>query len=163
MNSESIQIAGDIAEDSFNSGLLCAESVVIALATIQQIESEHLPQVASAFCSGMARTCGTCGALTGAMMGLSLGLGRRTTNDKVQPIYVATQKLVAEFAGEFGSKDCHLLLGCDIGSEEGQAMFKDHQLRKRCTQYTRKAAEIAATILVEQLPHDGLTKGESLI
>jgi len=156
MGLDSRKIAGDIAEASFKDGLLCAESVVIALATIQNIESKHLPQIASAFCGGMARTCGTCGALTGAMMGLSLGLGRRSTNEKVQPIYTATQKLIAAFEAEFGSKECHLLLGCDIGTEEGQAMFKDHQLRKRCTQYTRKAAEIAATILVEQLPNGAL-------
>lgn len=116
MKDKYIEAAGDLAEQSFDDGFLCAESVVMALAKIQQIESDHLPKVATAFCSGMARTCGTCGALTGAMMGLSLGLGRSSNDDKVQEIYSATQRLVAEFETEFGGKDCHLLLGCDIGT-----------------------------------------------
>lgn len=150
VEAEYIEIAGDLAEESFNNGFLCAESVVMALANIQQIESEHLPKVATAFCSGMARTCGTCGVLTGAMIGLSLGLGRSSSGEQVQPIYSATQRLITEFETEFGAKDCHVLLGCDIGTQDGQAMFKERQLRKQCTQYTRKAAEITATILAEK-------------
>lgn len=149
MKTKNNEIVGNLAEDSFSNGLLCAESVVIALASIQEIESEYLPKVATAFCSGMARTCGTCGALTGAMMGLSLGLGRSNNSEQVQPIYSATQRLISEFEKEFGAKDCHVLLGYDIGTPEGQNMFKERQLRKQCTQYTRKAAEIAATILDE--------------
>jgi len=57
------------AEEAFASGLYCAESVVLALAKAQGVESDLLPKVATAFCSGMSRTCGTCGALTGAIMG----------------------------------------------------------------------------------------------
>ena len=56
------------------------------------------------FCSGMARTCGTCGALTGAVMGVSLGLGRESTNDSVAKSYEATQSLVTQFESEFGAK-----------------------------------------------------------
>src|ERR1035437_7041682 len=85
------------AEEFFASGLYCAESVVLALAKAQGIESDLLPKVATAFCSGMARTCGPCGALTGAMMGLSLGLGRSDITGTVQPSYTATQRLIQEF------------------------------------------------------------------
>lgn len=147
MSFESSHVVGDLAEESFDNGFLCAESVVMALANAQGIESEYLPKIATAFCSGMARTCGTCGALTGAMMGLSLVLGRSERDDKVQSVYSATQRLITEFENEFGAKDCHMLLGCDIGTETGQAMFKELQLRKKCRQYTRKATEIAVTIL----------------
>lgn len=150
MDKSAIEIAGNIAEDAFKNGYLCAESVVIAVTHIQGNDSEYLPKVATAFCSGMARTCGTCGALTGAMMGLSLTLGRTSTSQQVQPIYDATQRLIKEFETLFGDKDCHLLLGCDIGTPEGKKTFKDNQLSHQCTKYTRKAAEIAATILVEQ-------------
>ena len=45
------------AEDSFASGLYCAESVVLALANAQGIKSDLLPKVATAFCGGMSRTC----------------------------------------------------------------------------------------------------------
>jgi C_GCAxxG_C_C family probable redox protein len=137
------------AEDSFASGLYCAESVLLAVADEMGIESELLPKVATAFCSGMGRMCGTCGALTGAMMGIGLALGRSDASQSVQPSYSATQRLIQEFEREFGSRDCHVLLGCDLNTLEGQAMFKDQKLGQRCAKYTGKAAEIAARIVVE--------------
>ncbi|MDD5332298.1 MAG: C-GCAxxG-C-C family protein [Rhodoferax sp.] len=137
------------AEESFASGLYCAESVVLALARAQGIESDLLPRAATAFCSGMARTCGTCGALTGAMMGVSLALGRSEAKASVQPSYEATQRLIREFEQEFGARDCHVLLGCDLNTPQGQATFRDQRLGQRCVQYTGKAAEIAARIVSE--------------
>jgi C_GCAxxG_C_C family probable redox protein len=135
------------AEASFTSGLYCAESVVLALAKAQGIESELLPKVATAFCGGMSRTCGTCGALTGAIMGIGLTLGRSNADDSVQPSYAATQELIKEFEQEFGARECHVLLGCDLGTQEGQEMFREEGLNAQCTKYTGKAAEIAARII----------------
>jgi len=135
------------AEESFASGLYCAESVVLAIAKSQGVESELLPKVATAFCSGMSRTCGPCGALTGAVMGLGLVMGRDRSTDSVQDSYVPTQKLIGEFEKEFGVRNCNDLLGCDLGTSEGQAAFREQQLHKRCFQYTGKAAEIAARLI----------------
>lgn len=150
MESSAIPEVRKSAEESFASGLFCAESVVLAIAKAEGVESELLPKVATAFCSGMARTCGTCGALTGAVMGVSLALGRTTAKDSVQPSYTATQQLIHAFEKEFGSRDCQVLLdGCDLNTPDGQAMFKDQQLGQRCVQFTGKAAEIAARVIVE--------------
>ena len=137
------------AEEFFTSGLFCAESVVLALAKAQGIESDLLPKVATAFCSGMARTCGTCGALTGAIMGISLGLGRSDASGTVQQSYTATQRLIQEFEQEFGARDCHVLLGCDLNTPEGQTTFRESRLGERCATYTSKATEIAARIVSE--------------
>lgn len=137
------------AEESFASGLYCAESVVLALAKAQGIESELLPKVATAFCSGMARTCGPCGALTGAVMGVSLAFGRSSSVEPVQDSYTATQQLIREFEREFGARNCNDLLGCDLGNPEGQLAFREGRLHERCLQYTGKAAEIAARLISE--------------
>ena len=137
------------AEAFFASGLFCAESVVSALAKAQGIASDILPKIATAFCSGMARTGGTCGALTGAIMGISLGLGRSKPSDPVQPSYAATQRLVQEFEQAFGARDCNVLLGCDLNTPEGQASFRENRLGERCAKYTSKATEIAAQIIFE--------------
>jgi C_GCAxxG_C_C family probable redox protein len=140
------------AEDSFSSGLFCAESVVLAISRAEGIESELVPKMATAFCSGMARTCGTCGALTGAIMGVSLALGRTSAKDSVQPSYTATQQLIRAFESEFGSRDCQALLGgCDLDTAEGQAMFRDQKLGLRCREITGKAAELAARAIVENV------------
>lgn len=137
------------AEGSFASGLYCAESVVFALAKAQGIDHEALIKMASGFCGGMARTCGTCGAVTGAIMGLGLGLGRSQAGESVQPAYAATQRLIGDFEREFGSRDCHVLLGCDLGTPEGQTTFREQKLGERCAKYTGRAAEIAASLLAE--------------
>lgn len=150
MESADITEVRKSAEESFASGLYCAESVVLAIAKAEGITSDLLPKIATAFCSGMARSCGICGALTGAMMGISLVLGRSTSNESVQPAYTATQRLIQAFEKEFGSRDCHALLGgCDLNTPEGQAMFKDRNFRYRCQEFTGRAAELAARILVE--------------
>ena len=150
METAAIPRIRNLAEESFGAGLFCAESVVLAIAKAQGIDSEILPKVATAFCSGMSRTCGTCGALTGAIMGVSLSFGRSTAMDSVQPSYVATQQLIRAFEKEFGSRECKELLGgCDLSSPEGQAIFKEHKIGQRCQHITGKAAEIAAIVIVE--------------
>lgn len=149
MSSEFASEVRKAAEDSFASGLYCAESVVLALAKAQGVEQESLTKMASGFCGGMARTCGTCGAVTGAIMGLGLALGRSQPGESVQPAYVATQRLIGEFEREFGSRDCHILLGCDLGTPGGQATFREKKLGERCANYTGRAAEIAANLLAE--------------
>ena len=137
------------AEESFTSGLYCAESVVSALAKAHGIESELLPKMATAFCAGMSRTNGTCGAITGAIMGIGLMLGRSHPDEPVHPAYAATQKLIQEFEQEFGSRECSALLGCNRSTPEGQAIFRETGLRNRCTGFTGRAAEIAARVIEE--------------
>ncbi|MCJ8499642.1 C-GCAxxG-C-C family protein [Desulfatitalea alkaliphila] len=149
MEGTAIPEVGKSAEAFFASGFYCAESVVLAIARDMGIDSEVLPNAATGFCSGMSRTCGICGALTGAIMAVGLSLGRSTPTDSVAPAYIATQQLVRAFESEFGSRDCSVLLGgCDLSTPEGQEMFTAQGLGRRCQQITGKAAEMAARVLV---------------
>lgn len=136
-----------LAESKFEGGLLCAESVASALAEYQGLDDKLITKTATAFCSGLSRTCGPCGALVGAVMGVSLSLGRESKDDKVSDSYGATSELVNRFEAEFGAKDCHKLLGCDLGTEKGMEKFRSLELRKNCVSYTGKAAEFAVQIL----------------
>lgn len=159
MDSKFISDVKRLAEEHFASGLYCAESVVLALAKAQGLETEVLPRAATAFCSGMARTGGPCGALTGAVMGVSLALGRSSAAASVQPAYVATQKLVREFEAAFGARNCDALLGCDLATDECQRRFKEEKLHVRCAQYTSGAAAMAARIILNSTtsPIDSVT------
>ena len=136
------------AEQYLKSGLLCAESVALAIGKAHGIESEVVPKAATALCSGMARTRGPCGALTGAVLGVGLVLGRSSSAESVEPCYLATQRLIQMFEKEFGSRDCYTLLdGCDLNTPTGQAEFKGKKLGLRCLQYTGGAAEMAARVI----------------
>jgi hypothetical protein len=83
------------------------------------------------------------------MMGLSLAFGRNSVGQPVQSSYRATQELVGKFGQEFGARNCNDLLGCDLGTPEGQAMFHDNKLHERCARYTARAAEIAASLIAD--------------
>jgi C_GCAxxG_C_C family probable redox protein len=138
------------AEDSFAAGFYCAESVVMAIAKAEGVDSELLPRLATGFGGGMGRTCGDCGALTGAIMAVGLALGRSAPMESVEPTFTATRRLIHDFEREFGARDCQALLGgCDLGTPEGQTMFNEQKLRRRCLRFTGGAAEIAARVIVE--------------
>ncbi len=138
------------AEESFAAGFYCAESVVLAIAKSEGVDSELLPRVATGFGGGMARTCGDCGALTGAILAVGLALGRSAATESVEPTFTATRRLIQDFEREFGARDCQALLGgCDLATPEGQAKFKEQKLRRRCLRFTGGAAEIAARVIAE--------------
>ncbi|NLM70971.1 MAG: C_GCAxxG_C_C family protein [Synergistaceae bacterium] len=131
----------------FLSGLGCAESSLMALAGVQGIESDLMPRIATGLCGGMGRTCGACGALTGAVLAIGLAFGRRKPGDSPDTARSATRCLVEAFEAKFGARDCHLLLGCDLGTPEGMAVFEEKGLRDRCADFTRFATEEAVRII----------------
>jgi len=138
------------AEALWAEGFFCAESVLLAVTRDQGIESDLLPAVASAFCSGQARTCGPCGALSGALMAVGAVLGRRSEKDAMDAVYAAAGQLIEKFEGEFGSRDCRQLLdGCDLGTPEGQVMFRERGFMARCRNFTGRAAEMAREVIAE--------------
>lgn len=138
------------AKQHFDAGLYCAESVLTSIAESQHIQSKLIPSIATGFCSGMSQTCGTCGALTGGILGLNIALGRSNADDSVDRNYAAVQTLVQQFEKSFGSTNCQELLGCDLGTEEGQQAFSSQNLGNKCREFTGKAADMVLTILQTQ-------------
>jgi C_GCAxxG_C_C family probable redox protein len=138
------------AKKHFDAGFHSAESVLSAIAYNQDIKSDLIPSIATGFCSGMGHSCGPCGAYTGAMMGINLALGRKDASEPTGDNYKAVQKLTEQFRDMFGSINCEELLGCDLGTQEGQTQFIGDNLRiTKCTDFTTAAAELAAKIIEE--------------
>ncbi len=135
------------AKEEFESGLLCAESVLKIIGEEQGIKSDLIPRMASGFCSGMARTSNMCGAVTGGIIALSLLFGRNTADESLDGCYSAVQTLIDEFEKEFGSSNCKALLNCDLGTDEGQQIFADNELMKQCGHFVGKAAEMTKAII----------------
>ena len=138
---------GDEAVQRFKEGLFCAESVLLTLAQRQGVDDPNVPAIATGFCSGLSQTAGPCGAVTGAVMGIGLALGRKEAGGSVSQSYDATKALVNRFSEEFGSVNCADLLGCHLGTPEGQQTFTEGKLWKRCMAYTGRATEMAAEII----------------
>jgi C_GCAxxG_C_C family probable redox protein len=145
MTDEPARMSGEF----FQSGYYCAESVLMAIAVHRGVHSDLIPRIATGFCGGMSRTNGTCGAVSGAIMSLGLALGRNSPDESVDTAYTATRKLLDRFGRTFGSTNCRQLLGCDLGTPEGQATYRADNLIVQCRHYTEEATRIALSILSE--------------
>jgi len=130
----------------FNSGFYCAESVLLGMAEHLGIQSELIPGIASGFCSGIARSCGQCGALSGAILGLGLIYGRKSPQDSMDIMYRQVQRLLVSFRETFGSTNCRELTGVDLGSVEGQRQFREQGKHALCADITGRTLALALKI-----------------
>jgi C_GCAxxG_C_C family probable redox protein len=113
----------------------------------KNIQSELIPKIATGFCGGLSRTCGICGALSGAIMALNLFYGRNLPDESVETCYIKVQQLIEMFENKFVSTDCKQLIGCDLGTKEGQNTFMTNNLVDQCINYTEEATRIVMSIL----------------
>ena len=139
----------------FKSGFFCAESVLQAIAESRGIQSDLIPRIATGFCSGISRTGGICGAVSGALMGINLVAGRNSPTDSIELSYTLTQELISRFEMQYGSINCRQLIGCDLATDEGQRYFMENQLMDQCLQFAEGATIIAVSLITDV--HDSKT------
>jgi C_GCAxxG_C_C family probable redox protein len=133
----------------FRSGFFCAESVLLAIAESQGIQSDLIPRIATGFCSGISRTGGICGAVSGAIMGINLLAGRNSPAESLEVSYDLTNQLINCFERQYGSVNCRQLIGCDLATETGQRYFMENHLMESCLQYAQGATSMAISLIAE--------------
>ena len=122
--------------------------MLLAVAETHNIQSDIIPAVASGFCGGMSRTAGLCGALVGGIMALGILFGRNSPNDSPKKVYALTERLVHDFEKQFGSRNCSDLLGCDISTPAGEAVFEAKKLGKTlCLDITVKSTDLVMQVI----------------
>ena len=120
----------------------------MAVAEKHNIQSDIIPAIATGFCGGMSRTAGLCGALVGGIMALGVLFGRNSSTDSPKKIFALSERLVRDFEKQFGSRNCSDLLGCDISTREGQAVFEAKKLGKTlCLDITVKTTDLVMQVL----------------
>jgi C_GCAxxG_C_C family probable redox protein len=117
------------------------------VAESKNIQSDVIPKIATGLCAGISRTCGTCGAVIGAIMAINLFYGRSKPDESLEKNFAAVQKLLDVFKSKFGSTNCQQLTGCDLRTKEGQNTFKSNNLIERCKDYTEEATKTAMSII----------------
>jgi len=137
------------SRELFQSGFFCAESVLQAIAESQGIQSDLIPRIATGFCSGLSRTGGMCGAVSGAIMGIGLVAGRDSPIESIEPAYTLVRKLISAFEQQYGSVNCRQLIGCDLATESGQRHFMEKNLMESCLQYAEGATCMAVSLIAE--------------
>lgn len=116
--------------------------MLLAVAESQGIESDLLPKIATGFCSGMARTGGLCGALSGGVMAVNLLTGRTEPGASVDENYARVASLIEHFEKKFGSTNCKELTGVDLGTEEGRIAFREKNQLANCLNYAEEVTRM---------------------
>lgn len=139
----------EIAKEYFKNNFNCSQSVLSAFAPELGLTADTCMKIASAFGAGIARQQLTCGAVTGAVMAISLKFGKGINDDDSKKVfaYEKSAALMNTFAKKHGSVCCRELL-------DGLDMVKDAEkikeldlFRTRCVTYVSDAVEITEELL----------------
>ena len=136
----------------FDSGLNCAESLFLVVSKHSGLEKDgarFIPRIATGFGGGIARNGDMCGALSGAVMAISLALGRDGPDQSRDQCYAAVDQFYNDFVKTFGSCKCRELTHVDFKTPDGNAIYCEKVHRKRCTPIVEWAAKRASTIIKE--------------
>lgn len=128
-------------------GMLCAESVLMAVAEAQGLSSPLIPRIATGLCGGMSRSNRLCGAFTGGVLAVGLAYGRDNAEQSHEEAYSFVQEYMERFERRFGASDCSTLCGCDLSTPEGKKAFRENRVIEKCADLAAQAANMAwATI-----------------
>ena len=131
----------------FAGGLLCSQAILITYGREAGMDEQTALRIARPFGSGMGRTAEMCGAVTGAVMVLGLYEQGQEEKQAKEDVYRCVQEFGRRFREQNGSLNCGELLGCHLGSAEGQARFRSEGLLKKCQKYVSDAAEILEELI----------------
>jgi C_GCAxxG_C_C family probable redox protein len=134
----------------FKEGFSCSQAVFAVYAVEMGMDRGIALKISQAFGGGMGHMGQTCGAVTGAFMVIGLKYGRTRADD--DEAKVKTYSLVKEFTEKFKARNgtiiCRELLGCDIGTPEGERIAKEKKLFSTvCPDFVQDAVEILEEIL----------------
>jgi C_GCAxxG_C_C family probable redox protein len=139
-----------IAVDLFKQQLNCSQAVFTAFRQTDQLDQVTALRLATVFGAGVACTGGTCGAVSGALMAISMkhGRGDVASVDAKVKTYQLGRRFMDEFAKQNGSCVCAELLGMNIGIPENMDKAREQKLfETKCLALVQSAAQILERIL----------------
>ena len=123
----STQVLGEKAAAYHRDGYNCAQAVLLTLYDhmYPNAKNDVIPKIATGFGGGIGRCGSVCGALTGAIMAVSLKYGANEINaEKKADVYAKAQALYRQFEKQHGSVLCSELIKLDLSTPEGMAKAK---------------------------------------
>jgi C_GCAxxG_C_C family probable redox protein len=140
-----IKLVGQRAENLYeNHKLCCSESLLLVLNHGFEggLTSGQAKQLGAGFCGGMGDAGCTCGALSGAIMGLGLLVGPHAKSGPSKKKFRAlSKKMHDRFHKKFSSTCCRVLIEPYDKDKKGRSHF--------CSTLTATTAVLAAELLLE--------------
>jgi C_GCAxxG_C_C family probable redox protein len=140
----------ETAINYFNNGFNCSQAVLISFKDKFDLDEKSLLQISSPFGAGMGRLQKTCGAVSGANMVLGLRFGKHVSDDKESgdKMYELVRVFDEEFINAHNSALCRNILNVDLMTEDGQAEFKDKEMKEKiCNKCIETAVDILETMV----------------
>lgn len=130
------------AVNRFKEGYSCSQAILMTYGKQYGMDETTAKTIARCFGGGMGRTCQTCGAVTGAF--IVLGIKNNDANNQVakEKTYAQVQEFTRNFKKKYGDVNCLQLLGCNLGTAEGQDHYKKNNLIQKCHDIVKDAAII---------------------
>lgn len=138
---------GLIAKQNFETGLNCAQAVVLAFKDELGLSEEVLKKLSIGYGGGVARQRNVCGAVLGMTMVLSFLLS--DGNDKLS-IYKIIQEACTSFKAEVGSIVCAELLDTETLKDKSyipEQRTKEYYKKRPCAELCVLAADIVEKYL----------------
>lgn len=140
----------DNALADFRNGFTCSSAVFSAFSDELGLDSDTAKKIACGFGAGISKTGNICGAVSGAIMVISLKFGKTKQGDEAAT--EKTRALVREFMHEFtqrhGSVYCTELLGYNLSKPDEYEKARDSELFvTKCPELVGDAAAILEKIL----------------
>jgi C_GCAxxG_C_C family probable redox protein len=140
----------DYAKERFSSGYNCAQAVAMAFTMETGLDENLLCTLSTAFGGGGGRRQFCCGAVSGALLVISLLKGRGLDDDKArtEESYALAREFFARFEEANGSSECRVLLdNANLQTAEGQERFKSENMKDWCIRYVQSAVSIVEELL----------------
>jgi C_GCAxxG_C_C family probable redox protein len=139
------------AIERFRSGFNCSQSVLASMAGRVNTDVTFLEKVASGFGGGMGHMQGTCGAVTGSFMTISLYCGNRYSDNQERT--AEAYRLIKEFDSEFKklheTTNCMELIGYELDSPEDHDMAVENNVFERvCEKCINDSIDILHKLLL---------------
>jgi C_GCAxxG_C_C family probable redox protein len=142
----------EIAKTIHDRGFNCAQTVLGAFCEDFGLDPITAAKIAAGFGTGMGRTGGVCGALTGGSMVIGLKYCKLNADgSKYAPATELTYALVKELLLQFKQQNksiiCKELIGLDLGIPENLEYARKNIFSTQCSGYIQNVIEILGEIL----------------
>ncbi|MBN1388676.1 MAG: C_GCAxxG_C_C family protein [Bacteroidales bacterium] len=135
----------------FRSGFNCSQSVLSSMAGKLNVDVSFLEKVSSGFGGGMGHMQGTCGAVTGSFMTISLYCGNKyhDNNERTDEAYRLIKKFDSEFKKLHETTNCMELIGYVLDSPEDHDRAVENNVFERvCEKCISDSIDILYSLLL---------------
>jgi C_GCAxxG_C_C family probable redox protein len=129
------------AEEYFNAGYNCCESVVLAVCDHEGIDKGMPLKIATPFGSGMSKNSSNCGALSAAFISMGMTKGRSNNEEPRDPSYVPADIIFNKFMEKYKTVSCGEITGLNMRDPEVMAQNKERLHKEICGPIVRQVTD----------------------